>query len=796
NRDRWLASLEPSLDDKGTPARSDDVIYWSQISDVGDYCARRGWLTQKVVISNKAVVDEHQPIALDPNGILLPQFADADGDGVGDANWIELGRVTSSRGERIFAAIRIVDNCTMLNANTGFKFSPYDPCLPHVDGSSLLNVSFMGLAGRPGRPPTVAEEKDLLWARADYGQRLDPCDLTAYERDVIWRYAEPNGPYTPFDMGDELELRNRFLLNHQGVRSRLEQLGSPNRWTFAFRDPNGLKMPISPRTSSLGEWFLRASMSFDPNDPNVYDLRHLATTCSMDRIITPRPLIDRVGMVAKKMVSINAPDEVLLRDAIATGLLEANPGMNRLPAARAAAQIAANIIDYRDADYEPTMCIDQNSQNVYGFERPCVYISELACVFKTVGQETIRSYAVELYNPYFEDDPNAAVWQLEIDDEPIPINWSGTRRFHVVRFQDPALDPNDANSPVLDANFVDPGEPADTTAYGYLRTDYAGTVQDAAYKEFSAQSTIKLVRRLSNGVPLEVDSVTVPGGWTAIDGDVHSIQRDISRHKCIRRLWDERATKKDSPTLGQHNSFVHSDSRMVQAHPYMDPRIYGGRGFKNVGEIGMVLAINAYDANSVKGCTDATAKLDLGNPKYADILRYLTVFDPTADGIDNDGDGRIDANQPDGGEFKIPGRININTAPEFVIGQLPWVSPQIARAIVAFRDTVARGFRCISDLLYVPEMRFYAVQPGDLGGFPDLTPNDGDPNDIEERDVIFQRISNLVTVRSDVFTAYILVRIGVDGPQRRVVAILDRSDVYSADDRVKILALHVVPDPK
>ena len=62
--------------------------------------------------------------------------------------------------------------------------------------------------------------------------------------------------------------------------------------------------------------------------------------------------------------------------------------------------------------------------------------------------------------------------------------------------------------------------------------------------------------------------------------------------------------------------------------------------------------------------------------------------------------------------------------------------------------------------------------------------------------MIFARISNLVTVRSDVFTAYILVRIGSDGPQKRVMAILDRSNVYSGDGKVRIVALHPVPDPR
>ena len=88
----------------------------------------------------------------------------------------------------------------------------------------------------------------------------------------------------------------------------------------------------------------------------------------------------------------------------------------------------------------------------------------------------------------------------------------------------------------------------------------------------------------------------------------------------------------------------------------------------------------------------------------------------------------------------------------------------------------------------------------DLPGFPDLTPGgtigDEAPDDFEERDVIFSRISNLVTVRSDVFTAYILVRVGVDGPQKRVVAILDRSETNSPAGKVRLIAVQQTPEAR
>jgi hypothetical protein len=94
--------------------------------------------------------------------------------------------------------------------------------------------------------------------------------------------------------------------------------------------------------------------------------------------------------------------------------------------------------------------------------------------------------------------------------------------------------------------------------------------------------------------------------------------------------------------------------------------------------------------------------------------------------------------------------------------------------------------------------------PSREDNYPDLThidyyatnQDDDAKNDFEERLLIFSRISNLVTVRSDVFTAYILVRLGTDGPQKRMIAILDRSDVTDKNDKVRILALQAVPDPR
>jgi len=740
--DRWLASLEPY--------KSGNNYYWQQISDVN------GALGGQNNVQARVIADYD----------VVPGFADADGDGVGDSKWIILPGITSTKGKPIYAAIRIIDNGGMVNVNTDYKF------IPNADGSSQLQINLMALSWRPGTTVyNPGDETDLLRARANYGVGVNPFDLRAYEENVIWRYGTPNGLYTPFDISDELELRYRFLLNHTGIDTRLEELGRDQNRSWEFRKA-AFRTPVV--SGELGEWFISAydSGSLDPN----YAYRHIATTCNMDRIIDPN---------GKKMVNVNTADPNSIYDAI----------MKVLPGALAlqAMQIAVNIKDYRDPDSDVT-----TYGGLYGFERPCIYISELDYNFVTSGNPPTphKSYAIELYKPYFEDgDPNG--WQLRVDGRDTPIIWSGTRRFHVMRFEDP-----NARLPVT---FSDPNEPIGPNPFGYDPLSYARKPQDDVNGiAFNSNSTIELRRPDLGGIT--VDSKQAPD-WLVSGQGVNSFQRDITPHKCIRSLWDS-ATK--SSTLGSANTYQQNDSIFIQAHPANKP-------FTNIGEIGMVFRENVYGRTWQPADTENAVRLNLADPIYQQIFNYLTVFDPNSYPWN------------DRNETRVKGRININTAPWFVIAQLPWIQLplqgkefSIAQAIVAYRDKTVvpggpnyqnrpgtPGFRSIGELMNIGaqggdpnfSMCYYALDGKDQMGFPDLTTDprtgvDGARDDFEEGDLIFSRISNLVTVRSDVFSAYILVRIGPDGPQKRVIAILDRSRVTPLTGKVKIIALQPVPDPR
>ncbi|MHC4483213.1 MAG: hypothetical protein ACYSW4_06660, partial [Planctomycetota bacterium] len=295
--------------------------------------------------------------------------------------------------------------------------------------------------------------------------------------------------------------------------------------------------------------------------------------------------------------------------------------------------------------------------------------------------------------------------------------------------------------------------------------------------------------------------------------------RDIKPHKCIGRRWASAADAGSMTSLGRDNvfPFPNPDANMIQAHP-------ANKAFTNIGEVGMVFRYPAYCETGLPhpppiigygldADTEPEVRVDLANPGYQRVFNYLTVFDPSSDWIDNDGDGYLnetDLNETP--ELKVPGRININTAPWYVIGQLPWMqytaagnSYNRAQDVVIDRD-LNGPYRSIGEVMRVPAMQDLALDASDnlnsdvVSPGPDFT-DDSALNDFEERDSVFARISNLVTVRSDVFTAYILVRLGTDGPQKRAIAILDRSDVYPdetgrAIGKVKVRALHPVHDPR
>ncbi|MHC4104753.1 MAG: ComEA family DNA-binding protein, partial [Planctomycetota bacterium] len=606
-------------------------------------------------------------------------------------------------------------------------------------------------------------------ARANNGVNVDPFDLLRYEQSVIWSYGEPNGVYTPFDISDELELRNRFLLNHTGIDTRLED------WGLEFRN-NTLSTPLTSGGNPFDMWFKRAydDGSIDPN----YAYRHIATTHSMDRIINPTGSTFNSG----KMINVNTADISLLYEAISKSLQSVDPNFMVIDSNDLAAQLSVNIIDQRDYDTDITF-LSVGPKTYYGFEAQ-PFISEIA--FSISGTDADNSanneFAIELFNPFDVDIP-LGNFRLEIrdanDNVAAAINLTGYGISDGSRFV--VTNSSAASSGFGVTNLMSTGGGKEDSGlvlatYRALETDPPSYVLNEKYDIYLLRTT-----------PVEdiyLDKQLTQDGWFNWD-TVKGTRQSYCR---LDDNWNVvyQELQSATETLGGANG-TGGDRKNYNLANSVGP-------FVTIGDITRVLKLGpGADPNDMVGMKLSTepseedVRINLQNPAFTNMFQYLTVIDPASFG-----QGTY--------ETRVKGRININTAPSFVIEQLPWMHADIAQEIVAYRDTIAKGFESTAELMQVPKMGYYAYDPLysliDLDRFPDLTPNDGAVSDFEERDVIFSRISNLVTVRSDVFTAYILVRIGIDGPQRRVIAILDRSQVNSTDDKVKIVALHPVPDPR
>ena len=229
--DRWLASLEPYK-------HGANDYRWRWISDVYDK-----WGATPPELQAE-IIDDHQP------NVATGDKADADGDGVADSKWIELDDITSSKGKPIYAAIRIIDNGGMINVNTAYEFDANDPTVTGIDGSKQTQINLAALRRGTTKPFSNLDNMRKggeIW------------DLDRYIDEVIWRIEEPDGLWTPFDISDELKLRNRYILNYNKITTRIEEL-----WTKAY--DWGPRVPIPTGQYDFSDWFYCTNNSSPDDD--------------------------------------------------------------------------------------------------------------------------------------------------------------------------------------------------------------------------------------------------------------------------------------------------------------------------------------------------------------------------------------------------------------------------------------------------------------------------------------------------------------------------------------------------
>jgi hypothetical protein len=272
-------------------------------------------------------------------------------------------------------------------------------------------------------------------------------------------------------------------------------------------------------------------------------------------------------------------------------------------------------------------------------------------------------------------------------------------------------------------------------------------------------------------------------------------------------------------------------------------------------------AVSTYVTHLAPYAEEGNVRFNLAEPtpvladewknKARRLFEVMGFFARCDDGYDNES-GTTATGVEKLMECRIPGRINVNTAPEGVLRALfpalaqPLPDPDMtvtpsewascldlmagwfAKAVVYERN--ANGpFVGLDDFANRLDNFSNPIVTGTQGVIPELPANQvrvmrigwlaraaiqetvkkktivrnvGDPfmgysgsasggtydslsdySDFEERDWLFGRMANLLTVRSDTFTAYILIQIqnaanSSDFSKRRLIAIFDRSNVF------------------
>jgi len=521
-------------------------------------------------------------------------------------------------------------------------------------------------------------------------------------------------------------------------------------------------------------------------DPD-YDYRHISTVASVDRIIDP---------LGRRMVNVHdvAVPVERLYEALFEGIDPCHPDRQSF-----AAQLAVNIRDFVDTDSDSTVLTVADA-NYHGFE-PQPFLRQIGFRISptAAADQTQNEFMVELHNPF--DVPvstRGLVLRMRV-----ALSGGAWEDRIVVDLDSPPQGPDEEEMPetipARDSLVLRSRRAVLGQDLGSKRVSRAGVVL-ALYQgtqapfQLSQSHHVALCRRAGSAL-LFLDLQRTQPAWFGWDKVGTGLPQFYARAEGRWNILAPRMTLVAGTSPSPLTRYNLPQQQRIRSGPGL-----ASAGFLTLGDLGRVLSIGPHPDPNSATCliramgqasppADAEICLDLADPSVAGVFQRLTVLSPEQFGADQ-------------AETRVKGRININTAPWFVIARLPWMTDEVAQAIVARRDSsgLGRPYRSVADLMQVPEVadlygadgrnNYDSNSPG-----PDLT-SDTETDDLEERDLLWSRIGNLVTVRSDVFSAYIVVRIGEDGPQRRVLAVLDRSRVRVPQDRVRVLVLQTVPDPR
>ncbi len=396
-------------------------------------------------------------------------------------------------------------------------------------------------------------------------------------------------------------------------------------------------------------------------------------------------------------------------------------------------QIAVNIIDFVDSNGTVTAYND-GSNTYYGVEKT-PYINEVEAEVNGATSAGNGKF-IELFNPY-DTTINLANWTITgtTMNQVTLTGTIGSQTYYVIA--------DNAQAYVTDFNYNSSttADQYDALVNGLTTTGEVLTFKDdnniiVQITNYGNADSTTNTKQLNDPRPIPLTaSASDPWEWTT-----------------------------GAETAGQENQtaiFNPGDGNDGWSDITWKPSfLVADRRFSNRGYLGFIH--RGIEWSSVRVGDTVAYPIDFPN-----LLDYITITDPSMDYIDNDGDGDIDADDTgtqtadiDGKEYRIPGLINVNTAPEEVLLSLPNVDATIANKIFTSGQKPFTSIRHLVD------------------NVTEITDTSATNKWGEEK--IFRSISNLITTRSNVFTVYVTAQITDEAissvyAEKRILAIVDRS---------------------
>jgi len=691
---------------------------------------------------------------------------DNSGNGSNDSTWIYFPATTSSLDIRLPGTLRaryavlITDdkesriniNVTGNEANAGLHTSNEGWSTYEIDLSTIINLASTGNGtatansiidirlGSDDAPGTSTPTND------DSGIVPDP-QSDNIDNDGDWVTGNdtngngiPDSGETGVDDGDNSE-----------------SIDEPNEFNSVFPYGDDIPFGILSEAEIMGtsSYMSRLETIFNSQSISESDqssLNSWLTTYSADTILCPsyqldsgtsttklniNALVNNQGAYTAGYYDSDKKVEMIMDVLAAGGEFTGAAGTSNYVELR---QLAVNIKDFIDSDSIVTTYDDPSvpGDTYYGVERT-PYINEVEAQVNGTTSSGNGKF-IELFNPY---DAAIDLTNWTITGTTMPqVTLTGTignQNYYVVADDSDAYvtfayegvttpDQEDPNINSLENN----GEVLT------LRDDSNNIVQVTDY----GNATNDKSRQLNDPrpAPLENDK-----GLSSIDSNNPW-------------RWNDEITITAGSNNNNFDPTKGDDGWESTTPTHWDSFIVANRRFSNKGYIGFIHNGRQWSSFLIDSSI-----------AYPNVFQYFTVIDPSMDNIDNDGDGDIDSADTgsqsgdfDGQEHRIPGLINVNTAPENVLLSLPNLAT-IADDIATSND---KPFTSIGDLV------------------DDVTQITGSGTKWE-KEKTFRSISNLITTRSNVFTVYVTAQVteeDVSDPpnttvyaEKRILAIVDRS---------------------